>query len=242
MQVKLRLLFKKVHQHMLWRILIGLMACIGCITTVVALWNDILIPVFRPSQEIRHEMELEDLLALFIPSDGKRGLEWTIGASPDSPIVWTTAERYGNVPNRVFLNRFSAARHGKITVMIRGKPSHEQFDETIHPALWDVNMYGYMAGPRCVQFVARGSSYNERPDVIASIAHHVQLKDTHPKSANTFVGNLYRISFEGKHASWLVEEWSIGNHSWFLEFTLFPGEDSLPLAKEFLDSLLTRSN
>lgn len=238
MKATLVTFFQRARKHIAWRLFVGVMACIGGITTLASLYNDVIMPMCCPSREVSHKVELEDLLRLFTPNTNDSGLEWTTGTAPDSPIIWETDERYGNVPDEDFFHMFSAARHGKTTVTIRGKPAHEQFDKTVHPAVWDVSMYGYMAGVECIQFSSAGSGYNEMPKVMDALSQYAELKDKHPESAFTFIGKLYKLSLPGKQPSWLVESWSIGNHSWFVDLTLFPGESSYSLAKECLEKLL----
>jgi len=227
--------FRKLRQHIVWRVFVGIMACIGGITTITSLYSDVITPVFLPTEVINREIEFKELVDLFADVS-KTG--WTTGASSNSPIEWESDERYGDVPEDGFFKRFSAARHGKTTVLISGIPSHEQFDKNIHPAKWTISMYGCMAFVDCIQFSSEGSGYNEEPNIIASISEYAELKRTHPESAYTFIGKLYKIALPGKEVCWLVESWSIGNHAWFCEFTLFPGISSYEIANECLDSLL----
>jgi len=214
------------------------MACIGGITTIASLKSDVIAPIFFPEEEPKREIEITDLIRLFIPPAHGTGVDWTTGASSDSPIQWETDERYGDVPDTGFFRRYSAARHGKTVVTIDGKPSHEQFGRCIHPASWNVSMYGAMAGVTCIEFSSDGSGYNEMPNIMAALAECAELREEHPQSGHTFIGKLYRISMPGKEESWLVESWSIGNHAWFFELALFPGSSSRSLAEEFLEGLL----
>ena len=238
--VKPKLLWrlKKLRNHIVWRVFIGIMACIGGITTIASLVEDGIIPVFFPEREAKREIEIKELLRLFTPSPDVANLDWTTGVSLDSPIEWESVERYGEVPDSGFFKQFSAARHGRTVVTIDRKPTHEQFDRSIHPAIWTVSMYGCMAGITCIQFSSEGSGYNEPPNIMAALAEYAELWGQHPESAHTFIGKLYRLAIPGRQESWLVESWSIGNHSWFVELTLFPGSRSRSLAREYLDGLL----
>ena len=229
---------KKVRNHIAWRLFVGIMACIGGITTIASLREDVIIPLFFPKQEAKREIDIKELLRLFTPGLDGAGVDWTTGASLDSPIEWESVERYGDVPESGFFKQFSAARHGTTVVTIEGKPTHEQFDRSIHPASWTVSLYGCMAAPICIEFSSEGSGYNETPHIMEALSEYAELRQEHPESACTFIGRLYRITIPGKKESWLVESWSIGNHSWFVELTLFPGSSSYSLAVDFLNDLL----
>lgn len=167
-------------------------------------------------------------------------MDWTTGASLDSPIEWESVDRFGDVPEKSkFFKPFSAARHGTTVVTIDGKPTHEQFDRSIHPARWTVSMYGCMAAPIFIMFSSEGPGYYEPPNIMAALAEYAELKQEHPESAHTFICKLYRITIPGKEESWLVESWGIGNHLWLVELTLFPGSSSYSLAVDFQNGRLS---
>jgi len=187
-----------------------------------------------PERKIRREIDLVKLVRMFTPDADGESIDWTTGAAVDSPIEWTSPERYGDTPEDGFFARFPSGRHGKTVVKIHGKPSHEQFEEFLRPAIWDVSLYGCMAGVQCVQFSSYGSGYNREPNVVEPLAKYLTLKMSDPESGACLTGNLYRLSIPGKKDAWLVETRSRGNHLWSLDLTLFSGEESYPLAEQCL--------
>lgn len=235
---RLKVLIERTRKHWGWRIMVGIMALIGVVTTITSLYKDVLKPLCFPEKELKRQIELVNLIRLFMPDANGNGPDWAIGAEADSPIQWETDERYGDVPDIGFETRFGSARHGTTTVLIDGKPSHEQFDKCIHPATWEISLYGCMASVECIEIESGGSGYNEIPDIIGKLSQYAELRDKHPDNGATFSGTLYRLKLPGRGEGWLVESWSIGNHSWSFQLVLFPGPDSYGLAKEFLDGLL----
>lgn len=231
---------KTLSKHWSWRALVGIMALVGCVTTITSLYSDVIVPVFFQERVVRREAELSDLIGMFLPDSHGRGPDWTTAATPDSPIEWSSDERNGEIPVEGFERRYSAARHGCTTVLVAGKPTHDQFDKTIHPALWTISLYGCMAGVECVQISSSG--YASIPEnLIKSVSRHLTLVDVHPENGYTFTGRLYKVEFPAKGECWLVEVWSIGNHAWFVDLVLFPGANSHQEAKEYLDDLLSES-
>jgi hypothetical protein len=190
-----------------------------------------------PKKEIRREIDLVELVRMFTPRADGESIDWIAGAAIDSPIEWTSPERYGDTPDDGFFARFPCARHGKTVVKIHGKPSHEQFEEFLRPAIWDISLYGCMAGVQCVQLSSYGSGYNREPNVVEPLAKYLTLEKSHPDSGPCLIRNLYRMSIPGKKESWLVESWSKGNHVWNVELTLFSEGESHSLANDWCLSL-----
>jgi hypothetical protein len=193
--------------------------------------------MITPDREIRGEIDLVELVRMFTSDADGQSVDWTTGATVGSPVEWTSPERYGDTPDDGFFARFPCARHGKTVVKIHGEPSHEQFEEYLRPAIWDVSLYGCMAGVECVQFSSYGSGYSREPNVVEPLAKYLTLERSHPYSGFSLIRNLYRMSIPGKKESWLVESWSKGNHVWNVELTLFSEEEAHSLASEWCLSL-----
>ncbi len=220
------------------RIGVGILALAGGFALAGWSLGFITIRSQRVETENPHKgLELVELLTLFSAAPSEWGIEWTAGADLDSPITWTSQDRYGAVPKEGFFSRYGAARHGKTHILMGGQPSHEQFAENIRPAIWEISLYGNMAAALCVELRSGGSAYNKTPDLIGALGDRVQFEEAHPNDAATFIGRLYRLSIPGRKPGWLVESWSIGNHTWSVELTIFPGEKAYPAAKELLDQL-----
>lgn len=193
-----------------------------------------------PHTEHAARIDLVDLVRMFTPPPSHDTVAWTTGATEASPIRWTTNERFGFMPKiKYYQDNFSCVRNGSTCVTVSGKPTHTQFDKTIHPANWDVNLYGAMHGATCVQLGSYGTEFDDEPNPMQALSKYAKLMLTHPESGIGFIGQLYKVTFPDREPCWLVETWSKGNHMWSFEFTLFFGETGYPAAYYFLAGKLT---
>jgi len=240
MNSRLNTYLMRLRENILWRIFVGVLACVGFAAILLGLCNGDNFRSIFFKQQAKNQIELTNLFRMFTPDIGSDNrLCWKTGAEMNSPIEWETYGISGHAPkHETYLSRFFA-RHGKTHVTINGQPSHEQFGRYLHPAVWDVSMYGPAMCVSFVQFGSDGESTGDPIDkIMGTLAKYVVLKESHPKSGGTFVGRLYKIAMPGKEPCWLVQSWSCGNHSWQFTLTIFLGEDLYPEAKEYLLALI----
>lgn len=193
---------------------------------------------YQSVQADNHKVELVNLLHMFTLNADGTGLDWTTGASPDSPIVWDTDGVDGTVPEGVISRNCNAARHGKTTITINGKPTHDQFDKNLHPAVWNISLYGAKFGDiECVQFSSVCPRYDRHPEIMDALKQYIELDEVGPESAHLLTARLYRLSLPtNKRPCPLVESCIRSNdNSFVVALTLFPSD--MPWARSFLRQL-----
>ncbi len=192
-------------------------------------------------QTNNHEIELLDLLLLFTVNEKGVVPGWSTGASPDSPIEWDTDGLSGAIPQGVLSRNCNAARHGKTTVTIKGNPTHKQFGKTVHPAVWNISIFGSRGGGiECVQISSVYSDCASPLKVAAAVNQYLEFKDMGPGHPLLPVARLYKLSLPDRQPCWLVESCIRTNEaSYVAGLTLFP--TSAPWTHSFLNELLPQS-
>ena len=239
MNPRLKIYLKRLSENILWRIVVGVLACVGFAAILMSLLNEGAFHSIYLKQQANNQVELISLFRMFIPDIGRDNrFDWKTNSEISSPIEWETYGICGHAPeDEIYLSRFFA-RHGKTHVTINGKPSHAQFGTNLHPAVWNVSMYGPKMCVSIVQFGSDGDCTDNPMDAIMeALAKYMVLKESHPESGYTFVGRLYKTTLPGKEPCWLVQSWS-GHHSFSFTLTLFLGKDLYPEARQYLLDLL----
>lgn len=146
-------------------------------------------------------IELSDLLKMFlIPSNASYNtIDWSAGASEDSPIVWETSGASEGV------------REGKVAVTINGKNSYHTLLNKLTPGLWNIKLSGPNAG------VTRVSIRSER--ISRELDPHQLGKQVMPYlqffrcggGSGTGGVNIYEMNIPGQAVAWLKKGWSCGS-------------------------------
>ena len=126
-------------------------------------------------------------------------IEWSAGASEDSPIVWETS---GISEEGV--------REGKVAVTIDGKNSYHTLLDKITPGLWDVKLSGITSGGSTG--VTRVSISSER--FSRELDPHNLGKQVTPYlqffRCGEFDVVIYEMNLPGQEVAWLKKGWSCG--------------------------------
>ena len=175
------------------------------------------------SHAAQKNIELSSLVNMFLipTSAGYNVLDWTTGASKNSPIAWKNS---GIVDGSVCGLDEPYCRQGSVVATSNGKITHEVLEKTIQPGTWIITMSGARVGVDNISIASDVISRALDNSELISALTRAKIKLTPVKCKNepaSFGNTFYKLAAPGKQPAWMLNTWSCGSAGCSVEFEIY---------------------